>query len=56
MLGMQELMYNAKLVQGASFLPAEPLVIVTILYLCLTVPTSKVIQYFERRMSRGDKR
>lgn len=53
-LGMQELMYNAKLVQGASFLPAEPLVIVTILYLCLTVPTSKVIQYFERRMSRGD--
>ncbi len=55
-LGMQELMYNAKLVQGASFLPAEPLVIVTILYLCLTVPTSKVIQYFERRMSRGDKR
>ena len=52
-LGMQDIMYAAKLVQGASYLPAEPLIIAAVLYFCLTFPTSKLIQYFERRMSRG---
>ena len=55
-IGMQELMFNAKLVQGASFRPSEPLLIAAILYLCMTVPTSKIIAYFERRMRRGDQR
>lgn len=55
-LGMQDIMYNTKLVQGATFLPTEPLIIAAVLYFCLTFPTSKVIQYFERRMSRGYKR
>ena len=32
------------------------LLVVAALYFCLTFPTSKVIAYFERRMSRGDKR
>ncbi len=54
--GMQEIMFNTKLVQGATFRPAEPLIIAAILYFCLTFPTSKVIQHFERRMSRGDVR
>lgn len=52
-LGMQEIMYNVKLVQGATFLPAEPLVVAAVLYFCLTFPLSKLIQLFERRMSRG---
>lgn len=55
-IGMQELMFNAKLVQGASFRPSEPLLIAAALYLCMTVPTSKIIAYFERRMRRGDER
>ena len=55
-IGMQEIMFNAKLVQGASFMPGEPLLIAAALYLCLTVPTSKVIAYFERRMRSGDQR
>jgi His/Glu/Gln/Arg/opine family amino acid ABC transporter permease subunit len=55
-IGMQEIMFNAKLVQGASFMPAEPLLIAAALYLCLTVPTSKIIAYFERRMRCGDQR
>ena len=55
-VGMQELMFNAKRVQGASFLPSEPLLLAAILYLCMTLPTSKIIAYFERRMRRGDKR
>ncbi|MEG2073641.1 MAG: amino acid ABC transporter permease, partial [Angelakisella sp.] len=52
-LGMQEIMYSAKTVQGATFMPVEPLIIATILYFCLTFPTSKLIQHFERRMNRG---
>ena len=55
-IGMQELMFNAKRVQGASFLPSEPLLLAAILYLCMTLPTSKIIAYFERRMRRGDQR
>ncbi|MEG0753595.1 MAG: amino acid ABC transporter permease [Angelakisella sp.] len=52
-LGMQDIMYNVKLVQGATFRVTEPLIIATLLYFCLTFPTSKLIQYFERRMNRG---
>ena len=55
-IGMQELMFNAKLVQGASFRPSELLLLAAFLYLCMTVPTSKIIAYFERRMRRGDQR
>ena len=35
---------------------AEPLVVAACVYFCLTFPTSKIIAYFERRMSRGDRR
>lgn len=52
-LGMQDIMYNVKLVQGATFMPTEPLIIAALLYFCLTFPATKTIQYFERRMSRG---
>lgn len=55
-LGVQELMFAVKSAQGATFTIAEPLLIGAAIYFCLTFPTSKVIQYFERRMSRGDKR
>jgi polar amino acid transport system permease protein len=41
-------------VKGATFRIGEPLVIATALYFCLTYPTSKVIAYFERKMSHDD--
>ena len=49
-------MYAVTAVKGATYLIAEPLVIATVMYFCLTYPTSKLIAYFERRMSRGDRR
>ena len=49
-------MFAVKSAQGATFTIAEPLLIGAAIYFCLTFPTSKIIQYFERRMSRGDKR
>ena len=55
-IGVQEIMSAANSVTGATFRVAEPLVIASAVYFCLTFPTSKIIAYVERRMSRGDKR
>lgn len=55
-IGVQDIMSAVAAVKGATFSIAEPLVVATALYFCLTFPTSKIIQYFERRMRRGDVR
>ena len=55
-IGVQEIMSAVANVKGATFSIGEPLIIAACVYFCLTFPTSKVIAYFERRMSRGDKR
>ena len=55
-IGVQEIMYAVASIKGATYRIAEPLLIATAVYFCLTFPTSKIIAYFERRMSRGDKR
>ena len=55
-IGVQEIMSAVAIVKGATFSIGEPLIIATCVYFCLTFPTSKIIAYFERRMSRGDKR
>lgn len=55
-IGVQEIMYAVNSVKGATFSIAEPLVVATCVYFCLTFPTSKIIAYFERKMSAGDKR
>ena len=55
-IGVQDIMFNVKSVQSASFIIAEPLLVATFLYFCLCFPTSKIIQYVERRMRASDKR
>ena len=55
-LGMQDIMFNAKLVQTSSWRIMEPLLVAAVLYFCLTFPTSKAIQALERKMRRGDER
>ena len=55
-IGVQDIMFNVKSIQSASFIIAEPLLMATFLYFCLCFPTSKIIQYFERRMRASDKR
>ena len=55
-IGVQEIMYGVNSIKGATFSIGEPLIIAAIVYFCLTFPTSKIIAYFERRMSRGDRR
>jgi len=55
-IGVQEIMYAVSATKGATYRIAEPLVIATLVYFCLTFPTSKIIAYFEKKMSKGDKR
>lgn len=55
-IGVQDIMAAVQTVQSASFSLGEPLIIAACIYFCLTFPTSKIIEHFERKMSRGDKR
>ena len=55
-IGVQDIMSAVNAVKGATFVITEPLLVATALYFCLCFPTSKLIAYFERRMSRGNKR
>ena len=55
-IGVQEIMSAVNSIKAATFTIAEALVIAACVYFCLTFPTSKIIAYFERRMSRGDRR
>jgi polar amino acid transport system permease protein len=55
-IGVQDLMFAVDAIRGANFIVMEPLLVATAIYFCLCFPTSKLIAYFERKMSRGDKR
>ena len=55
-IGVQDIMSAVNAVKGATYRMAEALIIATVLYFCLTYPTSKIIAHFERKMSVGDKR
>lgn len=55
-IGVQDIMSAVNAVKGATFVIIEPLLVATAIYFCLCFPTSKIIAYFERRMSHGDKR
>ena len=55
-IGVQDIMAVVQSVKGATYLIMEPLLVVTGIYFCLCFPTSKLIAYVERRMSRGNKR
>ena len=55
-IGVQEIMFAVNSIKSATYFIGEPLIIAACVYFCLTFPTSKIIAYFERKMSRGDKR
>ncbi len=53
-IGVPDLMAAVNDVRGAASIIMEPLLVATAVYFCLCFPTSKIIAYFERRMSRGN--
>lgn len=46
-----DLMTSYLKVKGATYLGFEALIIVGVIYLCLTYPLSKVVEHFEKKMS-----
>ena len=55
-IGVQDIMSAVNAVKGSTYRMGEALIIATVLYFCLTYPTSKIIAHFERKMRRGDVR
>lgn len=55
-LGVGELMFSAKIVQGATYLSLEPLMVVAVFYFVLTFSLGRLMGYAERRMKASDSR
>lgn len=55
-IGVQEIMSAVNSIKAATYTVGEAAIIAACVYFLLTFPTSKIIEYFERKMSRGDKR
>lgn len=55
-IGVGELMFSAKITQGATYLSLEPLMVAAVFYFVLTFSLGRLINYFERRMSVSDSR
>lgn len=53
-IGVSEIMFNAQVVQGASFDPFTPLLVAAILYFILTFTLSRVMYFFEGRLKVSD--
>ena len=46
-----DLMTSYAIIKGVTYLTLEPMTIVAIIYLCMTFPLSKLVEWFEKRMS-----
>ena len=55
-IGVQEIMSAVNSIKAATYTVGEAAIIAACVYFLLPFPTSKIIEYFERKMSRGDKR
>ena len=53
-LGVGELTYSAKVVQGATYLSLEPLMVSALFYLVLTFTLGRMVSFAERRMKTCD--
>lgn len=53
-LGINELMNVAKNIGSVTYSPMEGYVIAACIYFCLCFTTSKIVAYFERKMSHGN--
>lgn len=54
-ISIAELMFNAGVVQGATFIPLEPLYVAAVIYFVMTFTTSRIISLLERRLNTDDR-
>lgn len=55
-LGVAEVLFTAKMVTGATFLPFTPLAVAAIFYFVLTFPLGRLMLFIERRCKQSDLR
>lgn len=55
-LGITELMYSAMLIKSATYAIKEVYIVVAVMYFMLTFPTSKLMQYVEKRMKKTNEK
>ena len=55
-VGVAELMYSAEIVKSYTYAIKETYIVVAILYLLLTIPTSKLMSYLEKRLSKNERK
>ncbi|MDD7362546.1 MAG: amino acid ABC transporter permease [Peptoniphilus sp.] len=53
-VGIGDIMYQAKVVQGATYLPFKPYFTAAFIYLVLVLGLSQVVNVFERRLAASD--
>ena len=53
-LGVAELTFTAKVVQGATYQPLSPLLVSALFYMCLTFILGRIVSNVEKRMQRSD--
>lgn len=53
-IGMQDLMFKAKVVAGATFMPFLPYMIAAVFYFALTSIFTRGLGYYERRLQESD--
>ena len=53
-LGVGELTFSAKVIQGATYLSLEPLMVAAVFYFILTFSLGRLMSYLERRMKTSD--
>ncbi|WP_020620623.1 amino acid ABC transporter permease [Paenibacillus daejeonensis] len=52
-IGIGELLYRARILQGSLFLPLEPLIVVAVIYFVLTFTLSNLLQALERKLNKS---
>lgn len=55
-IGVGELMFAAKIVTGASYIPLTPLIVSAMFYFVMTFSLGRLMSYIERRLKAGDTR
>jgi len=53
-IGVADLMYASKIVQGSSFQPFNPLIIVAVIYFLFTFSLSQLVGLLERKLNQND--
>lgn len=53
-IGVGELMFQAKIVTGATYIPLTPLIVSAMFYFVMTFSLGRFMNYIERRLKAGD--